>query len=636
MRKVKVRFLPEDRTIWVRVGENLHEALLIAGYAVDSPCAGWGLCGKCKIKLQPPLPTALEITTQELKHLTLDEIQQGYRLACQVILNRDAEVWVPAGWQEQLQKNIHVTGSVVGQAFPLNPAVRKVYLELPLPTLQDRLADWERLERGLLARQHLFRPEMRERGLHLDSDLLGSLPGVMRRGDYRITAVLYEETLIAAEEGNTTALAYGVSFDLGTTTMVGTIHDLNTGRQLASYSRSNPQQVYGADVLSRISFVSRSAGKLLELQSRIVNAVNEIIEQLAVAAGVRSEHIYEATVVGNTVIHHLFLGLDPTYLGQGPYIPVVTGPVRVKARRLGITMCDTGYLYLVPNVAGFIGGDAVGVILSTGLYQSAESRLAVDIGTNGEIILGSAEEIWACSTAAGPAFEGARIKHGMRATAGAIESVIIEDQTGNLVLGVIGEEAPRGISGSGLIDIVAELLRVGVIDYSGRLLAGEDLPPTVAAAIASRVRENEGRREFVIVAADDQRGQAEIVINQEDIRELQLAKGAIAAGIQVLKKERGITAGQIAEIYLAGSFGSSINPASARAIGLIPGLPIERIVAVGNAAGAGAQLVLLSRSARRQAEGIAREVNYVELSGRSDFQEAFLAAMYFPKPNSKG
>lgn len=632
MKKVKVRFVPSGVEVWVPPGETLREALLIAGLSLETPCAGWGVCGKCKVRMEPIL-RSLEVTTPELKHLTMEEIQQGYRLACQVNLTQDVEVHLSPDFLEVLKKTVDISRPSVGTAFPLRPVVSKVYLELPAPTLQDRLADWERLERGLVENRCLPRQEQGDNGLHLDGELLRTLPSIMREADYRVTVVLYENKLIAVEPGDTSGQLYGVALDLGTTTMAGALLDLRTGEQLAVVSKANPHISVGADVISRISFVSQGEKHLADLQELIVATVNLIIEELLIISGVNRRYVYEITAVGNTVIHHLFLGLDPTFLGQGPYVPVVTRPLTVRARRLGIRIAEGGYLYLLPNIAGFMGGDAVGVILATGLYQSSQVRLAVDIGTNGEIILGSAEEILACSTAAGPAFEGSRIKHGMRAVTGAVEKVAIDD---DVVLGVIGEAEPHGISGSGLIDAVAELLRLGVIDMTGRFLPLEEVPAGVPQKVRRRLVEDSGKREFVLAWPGENGDRPAITITQEDIRELQLAKGALAAGISVLKKELGVKPQQIIEIFLAGAFGSGINPASARAIGLIPNLKLERIVAVGNAAGAGAQLVLLSSSARKQAEGIAREVRYVELSGREDFQEAFLGAMYFPRLSPPG
>lgn len=627
MKKVKVIFVPSGVEVWVSPGETLREALLLAGLSLETPCAGWGSCGKCKVRINP-LPRSLEVTSSELRHLTMEEIQQGYRLACQVTLMQDAEVHLSPSFLEVLQKTVSIFRPAVGSAFPLNPAVSKVYLELPPPTLEDRLADWERLERGLAEKNCLPRPEFGDHGLQLEGDLLRILPAVMREAEYRITVVLYEDRLIAVEAGDTSDRLYGIALDLGTTTMVGALLNLHNGEQLAVASKTNPHLAVGSDVISRIAFAGCGELNLEELQRQIVATVNQLIEELLIIGGVSREHVYEATVVGNTVVHHLFLGLDPTFLGQGPYVPVVTRPLNIKARRLGIRICETGFVYLLPNVAGFVGGDTVGVILATGLYQSSQVRLAVDIGTNGEIILGSTEGLLACSTAAGPAFEGSRIRCGMRAVAGAIERVEIAEE---VRLGVIGEALPRGISGSGLIDAVAEMLKLGIIDHTGRLLSGSELPASLPEEVRRRVVEEEGRREFVLVWPEDAHGNQPISIGQEDIRELQLAKGALAAGIQVLQQELGVRTEEIAEVYLAGAFGSGINPDSARTIGLIPDLPRERITAVGNAAGAGAQLALLSRSARKQAEGIAREVNYIELSGRPDFQEAFLNNMYFPR-----
>ena len=634
MNKVKVTLWPDNREIWASRGETLSEALLLAGYALETPCAGRGICGKCKVQILTAsagikaASDQLELYASEWQHLSLDEIQQGYRLACLMVLKEDVKVSISTEFRDVLRKTIEITVPGTETSFPFNPLVYKVFLELAQPTVADRMGDWERIERGLVEKGFFPVTNQVENGLQLDGDVLRMLPTVLRAQDYRITAVLYNGKLIAVEEGNTTDQMYGVALDIGTTTMVGALIDLRTGEQLGVASLTNPQRSFGADIISRISFGSQGSSQLQELQSQLVKAVNEILQELTGRLGVNQNHIYEAVVVGNTVIHHLFLGLDPTYLGQGPYVPVVTRPLRIKARKLKVKIRDSGYLYLLPNIAGFVGGDAVGVILSTRLHQSSEIQLAVDIGTNGEIVLGSAQKLLACSTAAGPAFEGERIKHGMRAAFGAIERVAIEE---DVKIGVIGSVLPKGISGSGLIEAVAEMLRVGIIDVSGRIHSQQELPSELPLAIKTRVVEENHRREFVLVRKELTSNGKIISITQEDIRELQLAKGAIEAGIQVMMKELGVNKEQITQVFMAGAFGSCMNPVSAQVIGMIPSIPLDRVKTVGNAAGAGAQLALLSRSARKQATKIAKEVEYIELSARPDFQEAFLASMYFPK-----
>lgn len=633
MEKVKVTLLPENIEIWVSKGETLGEVLLLAGYALETPCAGRGICGKCKVQVATASPNKapagqLELYASEWQHLSLPEIQQGYRLACLMPIQEDLQVWLSPEFRQVLKKTMEITVPGNEASFPFNPLVKKVFLELSRPTLKDRMGDWERIERSLVEKGLLPVSDQLENGLQLDGEVLRMLPSTLRANDYRITAVLYDGKLIAIEEGDTTDRMYGVALDIGTTTMVGALVDLKTGEQLGVASLTNPQRSFGADIISRISFGSQGRKQLQELQSLLVEAVNQILQELIARVGIKQQEIYEAVVVGNTAIHHLFLGLDPTYLGQGPYVPVVTRPLRVKARKLKVNILDSGYLYLLPNIAGFVGGDAVGVILSTRLHQSSEIQLAVDIGTNGEIVLGSAQRLLACSTAAGPAFEGARIKHGMRAAYGAIERVTFNEE---VKISVIGSVQPAGISGSGLIDAVAEMLRVGIIDASGRMLEPTELPADLPAALRARVVEVNSHREFVLVPKEAAARGIAISITQEDIRELQLAKGAIAAGIEILIKEMGVNQEQITQVFLAGAFGSCINPVSAKAIGLIPNLPLGRAETVGNAAGAGAQLALLSSSARKQAAKIAKDVEYIELSARSDFQEAFLAAMYFPK-----
>jgi uncharacterized 2Fe-2S/4Fe-4S cluster protein (DUF4445 family) len=388
----------------------------------------------------------------------------------------------------------------------------------------------------------------------------------------------------------------------------------------------NPQTRYGDDVVSRIQFSTQDERGLQILQGEIVAALNKIIGDTTRAAGVLPENIYGMTVVGNTTMHHLFLGISPAALARSPYVPAATASLCLSAAELGIAIHPEAHVWVLPNIAGWVGADTVGVILATDLPNHEEIALAIDIGTNGEMALGSRKRLIACSTAAGPAFEGAHLSCGMRAADGAIDAVSID---GDVHWHAIGEGAPRGICGSGLVDLIAEMLRSGVIDSTGMMVASDALRTQGQAGLAERVTQEGRQREFSLVGPAEGAGGYPIRVTQRDVRELQLAKGAIRAGIEILMKELGIGPEDVRRVYLAGAFGNYIRPASALAIGLIPRFPNAETIPVGNAAGSGARMALLSTSARERASRIPTQVEYLELSGRPDFQEEFAAALLF-------
>ena len=427
-------------------------------------------------------------------------------------------------------------------------------------------------------------------------------------------------------EGETARGDYGLAFDLGTTTLVGTILHTVSGRDLAISSRMNPQAIYGDDVISRISFVKNSPEGLEKLHRRVVRVINEMIDELAERAKVERKDIHKMTVAGNSTMQHIFLKVSPESLGSLPFSLVVERGVEIKAQELGVRINPEGVIFIFPNIAGFVGGDTVAVILSTGLLQSKEIKLMVDIGTNGEMVLGNRKRLLAASTAAGPAFEGARISRGMRASPGAVEKVVINEE---VEINVVGDVPPSGICGTGLIDAVAELLKVGIIDESGRIAPRSARKGKISDGLLRRIVEEGASSKFLLVEGELTGNKHPIFITQKDVRELQLAKGALAAGIKILEKELGIGDKDISQILLAGAFGNFIRRRQAKRVGLIPDLPSERIRFIGNAASSGAKLTLISGKLRQEAETISRETEYIELSSRPDFQEEFVQAMSF-------
>ncbi|MBE3575808.1 MAG: DUF4445 domain-containing protein, partial [Firmicutes bacterium] len=604
------------------------------------------------------------------------EAAPSLRLACQFVPEGD----VALSWEEgglrggsgagpaaaaAANNGAQILSGSVERTVPIQPAVHKVFVALPPPCLEDQRSDLDRLLASLAEAtaadsgagldradgpMHAWIP--RDHGgaqapLEADPSLLPFLPAVLRREGYRVTAVLRGRRLMAVEPGDTRQFQYGMAFDIGTTTVVGYLMDLRSGRQLAVASRYNPQAVHGADVVSRLTFADQQGtGRgTRQLQQEILQALAGLTRQCLAEAHVNGRYLYEYTVAGNTCMHHLALGIHPASLATSPYVPAVTGPVEVPAASLGLPGSPGAVAWFFPNVAVFVGGDTVAVGLAANLLAETRPTLAIDVGTNGEMVLTDGHRLVACSTAAGPAFEGAAITFGMRAETGAIDRVWLGPDD-DLRYHVLGGGEPRGICGSGMVDLVAVLLDAGVISASGRFVpppedadknhkgaagAGSAPRPGVAGAVPPpapllrRLRTVEGQT--VVLLSPD----GSVYFSQQDVRQLQLAKGAIQAGYSILAKELGMDLLQLDQVVLAGAFGNYLSPSAARRIGLLPPLPLDKIVPIGNGAGAGAQMALLSQAERSRAEEFRRRTEYVELSARSDFFSIFSECLAFPE-----
>lgn len=610
---VEVKFLPSNKTVSVQDGSNILQAAIAAEVQVESTCGGKGTCGKCKVRLQTgEADKGVNLTTAEKKFLTPAEIESGWVLACQHILSEDAVVVL----QEQKDAYDRKAGFHDSEKIRAHaPGIRKLALDLKEPTVGDQGADWERVVRALPVENVPFsRP------------VAASLPQKLRQGKFKVTAVLDGVRLLAVEPGDTRDRSYGLAIDIGTTTVVVYLVDLNRGTVIASGAVTNPQNIFGADVIARITHAAGGPQALQELQEKVVGGINGIIAQLTGKCEVSPEEIYQAVVVGNTTMSHLFLGIDPSFLAPAPFIPAFQQAVEIEAGELGLNILATAIVTVLPNVAGYVGSDTVGVMLAGGADRLQGVNLMVDIGTNGEIVLIGKGSILTCSTAAGPAFEGAEIKHGMRAAEGAIERVHISS---DVEVGVIGGTKPRGICGSGLIDALSEMVRVGVVESSGRLAAKEAQLENLPPLVRRRLRGSGGGAEFVLVWGEDSATGEDLVISQKDVRELQLAKGAIMAGIRVLLRELGAEVREIDRVFLAGAFGNYIGKQSALGIGLLPLVPLDRIVAIGNAAGDGAKMALLSVAEKERALSLARQARHIELSSDKGFQEEFIDALSF-------
>ncbi|MXY95999.1 MAG: DUF4445 domain-containing protein [Caldilineaceae bacterium SB0664_bin_27] len=617
-KKVSIEFRPHDKVTRVPSGMTIFNAANWIGLPIDSTCGAKGTCGKCKVRI---LHGNNGATAADRRIFTEEELADGWRLSCRSEANSDVVCHVP-----RLMGNPKAALMGFARHVILNANVYKIPLTLTPPSLEDQRSDYSRIREAL---------EPEGYAIEASLNLLRNLPGVLRRSQWQVTAVVVGNELVSVEEGDTSNRAYGLAFDIGTTTVVGMLIDLNSGAPVAVRSTLNGQAVQGADVISRISYTMLNEDGLSELNEVILRTLNNLIAQLLDEGQVSPHEVYEVVTAGNATMQHLFLGVDPEAIGLEPFIPVVEDMVQASAQEVGLEILPQAQVHCLPYLGAYVGADLVAGLLATGLAQNEGVRLLVDVGTNGEIILGSAARTVATAAPAGPAFEGAQIQDGMRASEGAIEAVTIT-QAG-IDLQVIGDVPPIGLCGSGLLDAVAQLRLSGLMLPSGRFVKANEAYEMVAPELARRIiTDEEGRRSFVLAWPEESGGDKAIVLTQRDVRELQFAKGSIAGGIDVVMQELGIENEDLVEIFLAGSFGSYINPQSARIIGLVPPVPVERIKAVGNAAGEGAKIALLSFRERMVARSLPEIVEYHELSGRGDFNDSFLAVLQFPELDTIG
>ena len=507
----------------------------------------------------------------------------------------------------------------VGRQVILRPAVQKRYLELAEPSLADQASDLERV----LAQLDDLEPRA-------ELSVLKTLGRTLREADYKVTAVVVDDVLIAVEPGDTTARRFGIAFDLGTTTVVATLLDLSTGTPAGVESTLNKQQPFGADVITRISATMMDPGALDKLQNLARETLAELAQAVCAQGGVEPDEVYEVAVAGNATMTHLVLGIDPEPLGMAPFIMATRLYPEVLAADLGLggVVHPRARAVVFPAFGAYVGGDITAGLLASGMDRDARVRLFVDIGTNCEIVLGNRDWLLATAAPAGPAFEGAAIRCGMRAADGAIEVVTMTPD--DLTLKVIGDTEPQGLCGSGLVDAVTGLVRVGLLDSSGRFIS-EESARDVAPGLAGRLtHDRQGAGVRAALARTEAAPEDSIYLSQRDVRELQFAKAAIATGWQILLEEAGLEAADVKQVLLAGSFGSYLSPASAIRIGLVPKVPVMRVVSAGNVAGEGAKMALLSLRERAGGLALLEEVRYVELSDRADFNDRFVEQLPFP------
>jgi uncharacterized 2Fe-2S/4Fe-4S cluster protein (DUF4445 family) len=596
----EIDFEPIGRRIHIDEGFTLLDAARLAGVELVSICGGVGICEGCRIRL---VEGKLSSPTSQERHiLSEDEIAEGYRLACQAIPRSDVKVDIPSESLTTPQR-LQIEGQEA--EIELNPPISAYDIALSPPNLEDLTSDVTRVIEAL-----------REKDIEAKFGLgmLQALPGCLRADDWSVRLALRGSEVVGVMPRD--AQWNGLAVDIGTTKLAAYLVDLEKGTTIAKGGRMNPQIAFGEDVISRIAYANKEETGREILQSKLIEVLNDLVGELCQEVGLRREQVVEAVVVGNTVMHHLFSGLPVRQLGEAPYVPVTSESLEFPAMSVGLNLSSGAWVYMPPNIAGYVGADHVAMLTATRLWQSKKTVLAVDIGTNTEVTLAAKGRLLSCSCASGPAFEGAHIRDGMRAAPGAIERVQFIE--GEIRLQTIGGSPPVGICGSGILDVVAEMLDNGLLDHRGALK--ED---------GHRVRFKEGQQEFVLSPAEGNGHHQDIIVTRSDVNEIQLAKGAIRSGMDILLMEMGLTADDLDAVIVAGAFGTYIDIDSAMRVGMFPKLPKHRFQQVGNAAGSGAKDLLLSMEMRHVASQIRNRIEYIELTTHPDFHQIFMERLYF-------
>lgn len=582
----KVKIVNEDKIIEFEGMKTLLELLIENNIYIDSPCGGKGSCGKCLVKINN---------------------EPVYKLACQTQVDSDMTVEVVNSKPEE--EKILVDGSMM--ELKVDPLIKKELIKPENLTYESEALDKainKEYKTPISFSQYNYK----------------QLSNVYKESFDEITLTLErQEIALNIEPGDTRDEVYGIAIDIGTTTVAGYLWDLSKGEKVCTSSKLNKQSPYGADVISRITYTMENEGGSKDLQNKILETVNEIIEDLSQKGEIDKNNIYHLALVGNTTMNHLFWGFDPTTLGKSPYLPVTQKSIEAKAKDSSIEINPNGKVIFLPSIAGFVGSDTVGAALATQIEEN-KKELLIDLGTNGEIVVTGNGKMIACSTAAGPAFEGAKLSHGMQATSGAISRISYEDN--QLKYTKIGNSPPKGICGSGLMDIMAILVRKGVIDKKGKIVSPKEIEDS---ELAKRIKEDEGGKSFIIAFPEEAHNNKEVLLTQGDVREVQLAKGAVAAGIQTLLDEADTSYDELEYIYLAGGFGNYVDVKSTQILGLIPNIAEEKIIPVGNAAGSGCQMALVNRNVYEEAINLVDKIDHLELASKSDFQTTFMNSMYF-------
>ncbi|MDD4938785.1 MAG: ASKHA domain-containing protein [Candidatus Omnitrophica bacterium] len=630
MEKFKVTFYPDNKTVEVEKDKTVLSAAISAGVYINSSCGGDGVCGRCKVILKKG-----EVFSQSSGRLTQEERKRGIHLACAAQVQSDLEIEIPADSRLSLEgltqeevnarmkkdytepEEVEPAGKSPSEGeFVFAPLSRKVYLELPAPAADEKLSDLERLERQIsLAGNISVR--------HTCLSNIKSLGELLRSSDWKVTASLGKREdfteILLIEPGDTSCKNFGVAFDIGTTTVSGQLIDLNTGKALGTKATYNKQAQFGSDVITRIMYAKNEQG-LEDLHRAVVADMNQMIIGLAGEHNVDLNDVTYAVCAGNTTMIHLLLRVDPTYIRREPYVPTLNFVPVLRASEVELRISPRGLLYCVPGVASYVGGDVTSGVISSGLYKQEQLCVLIDIGTNGEIVLGNRDFLISCAASAGPAFEGSGVSCGMRSSKGAIQKVKISSGSLELSYSVIGGVKPLGICGSGYIDIIAGMLGAGIVDKDGKIKEAKN----------KKVRQGAEGREFVIAERKDSANGKDIVITDVDIENLKRAKAAIYSGVSMLARHVGLDLAKAEKFFVAGGFGTYLDMDNAIRIGLLPDLPRDRFVFIGNSSLSGARQMLLSSGAVDTAREIAKKITYLDLSAEPRYMDEYMAALFFP------
>jgi len=599
-----VKIHGKDIEIQYEEGEKLLDILQDSEVPIESPCSGKGYCGKCKIQiLEGKINGPKE---EELKFLSKEEVEKGIRLSCFVY--PESNLFVKFLDKKEINHKILSDGLI--PYVELDPVIRKEIIDLEKPTLENSISYEELIEETIGSKLSYENPL-----------LLKALSNAC--DEEKITLIYCEDKVIGIEPGDTKDKLYSVAVDIGTTTVVASLIDLNSGKEVGSESSVNPQKEYGLDVLSRIDFIKRKEKGLYLLQKAIVDCLNSLLEILCSKNNVDIENIYEIAVGANATMMHILLGVDTKTIGRSPYATIFSKEKKLLAECIGLKISPFGRLYCLPGVSSYIGADIVAGAVVADLKNTKDNVFFIDIGTNGEMILSEGGKLASCSCAAGPALEGANISCGMRAAEGAIEGVQFNEN--GVSLEIIGDTEPLGICGSGILEIMAELNKKGLIKKSGRLKKKEDLEKEGRPVLAQNLIEEDRKRKVIIHKSEDEI----ITISQGDIRQIQLAKGAISSGIYALTEFMGINIEELDSVVIAGQFGKHLKISSLTGVGIIPESLKDKVKYIGNSSKTGAMMCLLSRDARKEMENMAKDIDYFELSTKEGYEKLFTKCLSF-------
>lgn len=608
---MKIIIEPIGKIVEAKKYEDLLKICHRAGINILSECGGIGVCGKCKIIIKDQEYVS-KLNEAEKKHFSQEEINKGYRLACQtkvLHINEILKIIIP---KESISEKRRIQTLGFEKEISINPLIKKFYLNLDKPSLFDLRSDYKRIIDFIIEKYKI-------NDLKIKFDILNNVSNILRESDWNVTAVLWDNDIISIEKDDTSKLMYGLAIDIGTSKIVCQLVNLINGETINIASEENPQIPYGEDIMSRITYIITKEDGLKELSSLVKESINKLIEKLCLEKNIDHKNIYEAVIVGNTAMHHIFLGIQPKYLALAPYVPVISESINIPAKKIGLNINENANIHVLPVIGGFVGADAVADVLATGIYELDEMCLLIDIGTNSEVFIGNKNGILAASCASGPAFEGMQIKYGMKAISGAIEEFSIKPN-GEVIYKTIDNLKPIGICGSGAVDIVAELFINGFIDNRGRFINTKN----------PRIIKTDKGYAYVIAWKNETAINEDIIFSQEDINAIQLAKSAIHTACMLLMKKMNINEEDIDKLFIAGAFGNYLNPINSINIGLIPDIPIERISFVGNTAISGAKICLLSKKMREEASFITKKIKFIELATDPEFPKELANSMYLP------